>query len=161
MDPDFDFSSVGQEYDTILVGAKTFTAMTGGGPGGKIFGLRTLVFSRTLRQKDHPKVEVVGENSTEVLTALRAEPGKDLWLFGGGVLFRSLVEAGLVDTVEVAVIPVMLGGGIPLFPPPGPRTKLELTRHKLYPKTGTLALEYAVVKPGPRRGRKTAARRPK
>jgi dihydrofolate reductase len=44
---------------------------------------------------------------------MRAEPGKDIWLFGGGLLFRSLLEARLVDTVEVGVMPVLLGGGVP------------------------------------------------
>jgi dihydrofolate reductase len=53
------------------------------------------------------------------VAALRAEPGKDIWLFGGGMLFRSLLDAGLVDLVEVAVIPVLLGGGVPLVAPGG------------------------------------------
>ena len=48
-----------------------------------------------------------------------AGDGKPLWLWGGGELFRSLAEAGLVDGVEVAVIPVILGGGVPLQATPG------------------------------------------
>ncbi len=77
------------------------------------------------------------------MAALRAEPGKDIWLFGGGSLFRSLLDAGLVDTVEVAIMPVLLGGGIPLLPPPAKQTKLKLTGHKVY-KTGIVSLEYSV-----------------
>jgi len=150
MDPDVDFSSVDKVFDTIFVGGRTFAAMTGGRPGGKIFGLRTFVFSRTLQQRDHPKVTIVAGDITKLVTDLRAEPGKDIWLFGGGLLFRSLVEAGLVDTVEVAVIPVLLGNGISLFPAPAPRTRLRLTSHKVYPKTGTLWLEYALERPTPR-----------
>jgi dihydrofolate reductase len=61
----------------------------------------------------------------------------------GGVLFRSLLKAGLVDTVEVAVFPVLLGGGIPMLPPPAGRARLELTGHRVY-KTGVVSLEYAV-----------------
>ena len=64
-------------------------------------------------------------------------------MFGGGLLFRSLFDAGLVDTVEVTVIPLLLGGGIPLLPPPAKQAKLKLTGHKTY-KTGIVALEYAV-----------------
>ena len=78
------------------------------------------------------------------MTALRAEWGKDIWLFGGGSLFRSLLDAGLVDTVEVAVMPVLLGGGIPLLPPPAERAKLKLTGQKVY-KAGIVLLEYAVT----------------
>ena len=75
---------------------------------------------------------------------LRPKPGKDVWLFGGGSLFRSFAELGLVDTVEVAVMPVLLGAGVPLLPPPAKRVTLKLTGHKLYAKTGIMSLEYAV-----------------
>lgn len=82
-------------------------------------------------------------NLEETVAALRAEPGKDIWLFGGGSLFRSLLNAGLVDTVEVAIMPVLIGGGIPLLPPPASETKLTLTNHRVY-KTGIVSLEYAI-----------------
>jgi dihydrofolate reductase len=68
----------------------------------------------------------------------------DVWLWGGGSLFRSLAELGLVDTVEVAVIPVLLSEGVPLLPAPAKRVTLKLTGHKLYAKTGIMSLEYAV-----------------
>jgi dihydrofolate reductase len=88
-------------------------------------------------------VEIIAEGAEEMLAALRAEPGKDIWLFGGGSLFRSLLDAGLVDTVEVAIMPVLLGEGVPLLPPPARQTKLSLTGHKVY-KTGIVSLEYSV-----------------
>ena len=78
------------------------------------------------------------------MAALRAEPGKDIWLYGGGSLFRSLLEAGLVDTVEVAIIPVLLGEGVPLVPPPVKQNKLKLTKHTVY-KTGIVSLEYSIA----------------
>jgi dihydrofolate reductase len=71
--------------------------------------MSVLVFWRTLRPQDFPDVSIVGEAATETLTALRAGQGKDIWLFGGGLLFRSLLDARLVDTVEVAFMPVLLG----------------------------------------------------
>ena len=106
-------------------------------------GVRSYVFSRTLRQADCPGV-TVSDNPTETLTALKATTGKDIWLFGGGELFRTLLEAGLVDTVEPAVVPVLLGEGIPMLPSPASRTKLSLSRHRLYPKSGIVLLEYTV-----------------
>lgn len=78
-----------------------------------------------------------------MLTALRKQSGKDIWLFGGGELFRSIAEVKLVDAVEVAVVPVLLGRGIPLLPSPSKRIKLKLTGHKIY-KTGIVSLEYSV-----------------
>jgi dihydrofolate reductase len=75
-----------------------------------------------------------------------AESGKPLWLWGGGTLFRELADAGLVDGVDVAVLPILLGGGVPLLPAPGTRVPLGLRAQRVYPKTGTMILEYDVVR---------------
>ena len=106
-------------------------------------GMQVFVFSHTLRQEDCSGVTVVND-AESVMAELRSKPGKDIWLFGGGSLFRSLAELGLVDAVEVAVIPVLLGKGIPLLPSPAKRIALKLTGHKLYIQTGIMSLEYAV-----------------
>lgn len=86
---------------------------------------------------------VVAETQKEMLTSLREKPGKDIWLFGGATLFQSLLEQGFVNAVEVSLIPILLGGGIPLLPTPATRNKLTLIGHKVY-KSGILALQYAV-----------------
>jgi dihydrofolate reductase len=143
MDPDFDFGEVYGQFDTILMGRKTYEVAGGGGGDGGMPGMKVFVASRTLRPKDHPKVTIIDDDLKGKLIHLTEEPGKDIWLFGGGELFRSLLDMRLVDTVEVGVFPVLLGGGIPLLPP-GHRAKLKLTGHKVYPKTGTLGLDYAV-----------------
>jgi dihydrofolate reductase len=142
MDPDIDFRALFEQFDTFLLGRRTFEPMARVRKR-ETPGVKTFVFSRTLRQEDHPEVTIVAERVEDTVAALRAEPGKDIWLFGGGSLFRSLLDAGLVDTVEVAVMPVLLGEGIPLLPPPARQTKLKLTGHKVY-KTGIVSLEYAV-----------------
>ena len=142
MDPDIDFNALFEQFDTFLIGRRTFERMAGQG-GSETPGTKTFVFSRTLRQQDYPGVTIVSENVQEIVAGLRAEPGKDIWLFGGGSLFASLLNAGLVDTVEVAIIPVLLGGGVPLLPSPADQTKLKLTNHKVY-KTGIVSLEYKI-----------------
>lgn len=143
MDPEIDFAALFEQFDTFLLGRRTFEAMGPAGQGGSP-GIKTFVLSRTLRQQDYPGVTIVAEGMEETVAALRAEPGKDIWLFGGGVLFGSLLNARLVDTVEVAVIPVLLGGGVPLLSPGAKNTKLKLTSHKVYEKTGIVGLEYMV-----------------
>ena len=143
MDPDIDFEALFAQFDTFLMGRRTYEAMGGGkGAGGK--GTKTIVFSRTLKPQDHPAVTIVADRIAETVNALRAEKGKDIWLFGGGSLFRSLLDAGVVDAVEVAVMPVLLGAGIPLLPPPAGETRLTLTGHKVNKKSGIVLLEYAV-----------------
>ena len=143
MDPDFDFVGMSEQFDTYLLGRRTFEVTRSHGQGA-MPGVRTFVFSRTLRQSDYDDVTIVGENWRQVVQSLREEEGKDIWLFGGGSLFRSLAEEGFVDTVEVAVIPVILGGGIPLIAEPSGRISLTLKEHTVYEKTGTVGLVYAV-----------------
>ena len=143
MDPEIDFEAIYRQFDTMLMGRRTFEAMKAAGGGGSTPGMQVFVCSRTLRQEDHPGVTIV-DNPEKLVAELRSKPGKDVWLFGGGSLLRSFAELGLVDTMEVAVIPVLLGAGVPLLPAPAKRVTLKLTGHKLYAKTGIMLLEYAV-----------------
>lgn len=148
MDPDMDFAEHASRFDVNLVGRKSFEAMQrlGGGVAAQA-GSRDIVFSRTLNPADHPKVTLESD-AVRVVKELRDQPGKDICLFGGGELFRSLLAAGLVDRVEVGIIPVLLGGGIPLLPSPADRATLKLLSHKVYEKTGTVGLEYEVTRAG-------------
>ena len=143
MDPDIDFAALFSEFDTLVMGRRTFEAMAAQGSAG-MPGHQVVVVSRTLSQTDDPGV-IVTADPRGTVTALKAQPGgKDIWLFGGGELFRSFLELGLVDTVEPAIIPVLLGGGIPLLPGPAVQTRLQLTGQRVYPKSGIVLLEYAV-----------------
>jgi dihydrofolate reductase len=144
MDPVIDFRALFEQFDTFLMGRRTFEGMGGTGGGGQS-GAQTIVFSRTLRQEDYPNLTIVSDNLEQALADLRAKPGKDIWLFGGGSLFRSFLEARLVDAVEVSVIPVLLGEGIPLLSPKpsSERFKLSLASSRAF-KTGIVSLEYAV-----------------
>jgi dihydrofolate reductase len=146
MDPEIDFQALFEQFDTFLLGRSTFEGM--GGAGGGQSGAQTIVFSRTLRQQDYPNVTIVSDNPEQVVADLRSKPGKDIWLFGGGRLFRSLLEARLVDAVEVSVIPVLLGEGIPLLParPSSERFELKLTSFRTF-DSGIVSLEYAVNNP--------------
>ena len=141
--PEIDFSALFSQFDTLLAGRRTFDAMAAA-RRTTMPGMKTIVFSRTLKQEDHPEVAIVKGNHRETLAALKASPGKDIWLFGGGSLFASLAEDGLVDTVEVSIVPILLGAGVPLLPSPANRIKLSLTAHRVY-KTGMVSLEYAIT----------------
>jgi dihydrofolate reductase len=143
VDPEFDFTALFSQFDTILVGRVTFDGMVAAGRAS-MPGMKTIVFSRTLKQKNHPGVAIVTNGHRETLAALKFSRGKDIWLFGGGSLFRSLAQDGLVDTVEVAIVPILLGAGVPLLPSPANGIKLSLTAHKVY-KTGIVSLEYAIT----------------
>ena len=141
-DPDIDFREIYSRFDAVLVGRRTFETMSHAGRGS-MPGMEMIVFSRTLRQQDFPDITVVAEKPEDAIAGLRSKPGKDIWLFGGGSLFRSLLDIQLVDTIEVAVVPVLLGAGIPLLPPPPRQVELRLIGNKAL-KSGVMSLEYAI-----------------
>jgi dihydrofolate reductase len=147
MDPDIDFAEMMNRFDTFLVGRRTFDAMRRMGSGmADLPGARNIVFSRTLKRADYPQL-TISDDAERMVAELRAQPGKDIALFGGGELFRSLLAAGLVDEVGVSVIPVLLGGGTPLLPSPAARTRLVLRKQRLYEKTGIIGLWYDIKRP--------------
>jgi dihydrofolate reductase len=144
-DPEIDFAALMGRFDTFLIGRKTFEAMRRMGTAAPPTpGITSLVFSRTLRPADCPGA-TLSEDAERVVANLRAKPGKDIALFGGGELFRSLLAAGLVDEVNVSVVPVLLGGGIPLLPSPAGRARLRLRTQRVYQATGTVGLEYDIL----------------
>lgn len=144
-DPEIDFATFFAGYDAVVAGRRSYEVAREMGSGLGMPGMEARVVSRSLRQEDCPDV-VVSRDPAETVRELKAKPGKDIWLFGGGELFRSLLEVGLVDRVQVAVIPVLLGGGLPLLPGPASQARLVLTGHRVYEKTGTVLLEYDVVR---------------
>ena len=143
-DPTIDFAALFAKIDTVLLGRHSYELVLSQPERPWHPGTRIYVFSRTLDPRAHPDVTVVADDAAATVRALREEPGDgEIWLFGGGSLFASLLAAGQVDMVEVTIAPMLLGGGIPLLPPGVPRTALRLVRTQPYP-SGMVALHYAV-----------------
>ena len=111
MDPTIDFTALFKEFDIALMGRKTFE-MAQQGPGATMPGVKTIVCSRSLRAGDFPDVTITAD-ALGTVAGLKCKSGKDIWLFGGGTLFRSLLDPRLVDTIEVSVMPILLSQGIP------------------------------------------------
>ena len=150
-DPEIDFAVTFDQFDTFVMGRKTFEVTNqshsydgGAHPGTNI---QKVVVSRTLRASDHPNVTIINDKVAEAITAIKARPGKDIWLFGGGNLFQSLLEMGVVDCIDVAIFPVLLGGGIPFLSSLVTKASLSLESHRVYNKSGIVSLEYAVKSP--------------
>lgn len=143
MDPDIDFAAMAARFDAVVMGRRSYEVAKRV-DGGLVAGVATYVYSQTLPEGPLEGVTVVRDGLAH-LRDLKRQPGGDIWLWGGGELFRACAQDGLVDGVELGVIPVLLGGGIPLLPAPAVRAGLRLTSHRLYEKTGTMGLEYAIV----------------
>ena len=146
VEPAIDFGALFQNVDTVLLGRHSYELVVRD-PAAATWpaGARVIVFSRTLCQSDHPNVTVTAEPPATVVAALRAESsGGDIWLYGGGTLFASLLAAGQVDRVEVTLIPILLGGGVQLLPPGHIRSPLTLDRVEQYP-SGQVSVHYTVT----------------
>jgi dihydrofolate reductase len=130
------------EFDMAVLGRKTWDVARAMGQND-VAGLDAIVFSKSVAPESRKTLRITNDDPISTVAELKKQPGKDIWLFGGGELFRTLLSAGLVDTVEVAVVPVLLGEGIPLLPG-GASTTLKLVDHKVLPKSGMLMLAYSV-----------------
>jgi dihydrofolate reductase len=142
-DPGVDFAKLYQSVDTVLLGRRTYELTRRPGAPRWPQDWQIYVFSRSLSPDDHPAVTVVRGDAGARVAALRAAPGLGIWLFGGGSLFRSLLEAKQVDVVEVLVVPVLLGGGVPLLELGASLTRLALEHVQEY-ASGMIGLRYRV-----------------
>ena len=112
--------------DTMVMGRLTYEA------GQRLGGTfdpksRTLVFSRHAPPADVPAgVEFVSGAIGPFVERLRARPGKDIWLMGGGDLIASFLDAQAIDEFVVSVVPVFIGDGVPLIARRPRLTQLKL-----------------------------------
>jgi dihydrofolate reductase len=135
-----DVSEVMAEYfqtiDTILFGRKTWDhaqVMSAESPPPEeaFNGIQSYVFSRTLESLSDPRVRLVRQDAAEFVRDLKKQSGRGICVMGGGELARSLFEADLIDEVGLNIHPILLGGGIPMFPAPGPRVTLKLLNSRV------------------------------
>jgi dihydrofolate reductase len=157
MDPEIDFAKLFARFDTLLMGRKSWEAAKAQGGGGGMPGMTSYVFSRTLRPEACKGATLSSDPATTV-RELKQQDGKAIWLFGGGSLFKSLLDLGLVDQVQVGLVPVVLGKGLPFVEHPARQARLELREHRVYSRTGTVLLDYEVLGPAPAKSPKRAKR---
>jgi dihydrofolate reductase len=141
--PTVDLSAVYDAVDTVLLGRRTYELTQQPGAPPWPTGWQIYVFSRTLVPEQHPAVTIVSKDSGVTVAGLRAGRGREIWLFGGGSLFRSLLTAKQVDIVEMVVSPVLLGSGIPFLEAGAPQTRLALVHSHPHP-SGLVTLRYEV-----------------
>jgi dihydrofolate reductase len=144
-----------KSIDTIVMGRKTYEAglkMTKG-KGNPYSGMKTYVFSRTLKSQKQGDLEIVADDAVQFVKRLKKGDGKDICVMGGGDLARSLFEAGLIDEIGFNIHPVLLGSGIPLYHEMKRQIDLELLECKRF-KNGCVYVSYRVRRSKPRRGKK-------
>jgi dihydrofolate reductase len=130
-------------YDTILMGRRTYEIGLKAGVTNPYPTLRTYVFSRTLGPSPDPAVTVIADDPIAAVRALKAQPGRAIYLCGGGELAALLYGAGLVDELIVKLNPLLLGDGIRLFGGAISTTRLAMRDARVYPD-GVVVLAYRV-----------------
>ena len=102
-----------RSIDTKLLGRKTYEVSL---RLGAKFDSRTIVFSRHAPPAGAPSgVEFVNGAIGPFVSRLREQPGKDIWLMGGGEIIASFLDEQSVDEFVISVAPVFIGDGIPLI----------------------------------------------
>lgn len=130
-----------ETYDTVLMGRSTYEVGFKLGVTNPYPSMKSYVFSRTMKRSPDDAVELVTEDPVHFVAGLKAEPGGDIYLCGGGVLAAQLLDAALIDEVIVKLNPLLVGGGIPIFQTLRQPTDLELIEVKKY-ESGVVRLSY-------------------
>jgi len=139
-----------KRFDTIVMGRRTYEVSLQMGGGGAFPGVKSYVFSKTLKTTPAAGVELISEDVAEFVRKLKTQEGKDICLMGGGLLARSLFQADLIDEVGFNIHPVLLGSGIPIFHEVDHQIDLELLDCKTL-KNGCVLVTYRVKPQGEKR----------
>ena len=140
-DQDYGMKEFFARVDAIFMGRKSYemvSKMEGENPWK---GITTYVFSNSLREIHADDAKLVSGDIVSEVTAIKKSPGKDIWLFGGASLLTTFINSDLVDEYWLAVHPILLGEGKPLFQNVEGRKKLKLVNQKSY-TSGLISLFY-------------------
>lgn len=144
MDQDYGMNDFFQQIDALFIGRKTYELMLSMEDAATkdLLKSKKYIFSTTLRETSDDAVLISADVQQQV-EKIKKEKGKDIWLYGGGSLTASLMNLQLVDEVWLAVHPIILGSGKPLFSNIKERVSIKLLDTKTY-STGLVFLKYAI-----------------
>ena len=140
----------GKAAGGLLFGRVTYELMANHWPSatGEVAdfmnALPKYVFSRTLKTSSWNNTQLFSDAVPATVTRLKRDSAKDIFLFGSADLAASLMPHGLIDEFRIAVNPIILGGGTPLFKQ-GERVKLKLLDSKNL-STGIVIVRYEPAK---------------
>ena len=141
-DQDYGMKNFFKRTDAIFLGRKSYELVTK--TGADYFGKRKIyVFSKTLSETKNKNTTIINKDVAAAVNKIKNEPGKDIWLFGGASLVTTFINESLVDELMLAIHPILLGNGKPLFQNINKRIKLELTDAKTF-SSGLVQLFYAL-----------------
>lgn len=146
-DQDYGMKAFFEKIDAVFMGRKSYELMLSLGDEGmaQFPKMDQYVFSNSLKNPEPDWILINGEIESQV-REIKNRPGKDIWLFGGVSLTTALLKLGLVDEIGLAVHPIILGSGKPLFSDLENRIHLKLRDTKVY-SSGLVYLTYGFDAP--------------
>jgi dihydrofolate reductase len=144
----YGMSAFMKSVDTEVLGRKTYDVSLQMGAAFDAKG-RTIVFSRHPPANTPSGVEFVNEAIGPFVSRLREQPGKDIWLMGGGEIIASFLDAQAIDEFVISVVPVFIGEGIPLIARRHRYVPLKLRSVEQF-EDGVVQLHYTVQAKQPR-----------
>jgi len=149
---DYGMRSFYRSIDTILFGRKTYDWAMDYQRKKRIKSsmfdqkVANYIFSKKKPPKKPAQgVEFVSDPVKSFARRLRAKPGKNIWMMGGGELIASFLDASEIDEFDIHVIPTLIGEGIPLIAPRHRDIELTLRSARKY-RDGVVRLRYIVEK---------------
>lgn len=138
-----DFIEGFANYDTALMGRRTYDVGLAAGVTNPYPMMKTYVFSRTMKESPDEAVTLVSKDAVALVQELKQADGKDLWLVGAGDLASTLLAAGLIDEICIKLNPIVLGKGIPIIANRESPLAVVLAGSKVY-DNGVVLLSYRV-----------------
>ncbi len=143
-DQDYGYTPFSAGVDTLLMGRKTYNQSLSFGEY-PFDGKEVFVFSRSRAGERDEHAAFVAGDLPKFVRGLRKHPGKDIWLVGGAEIVHEFLRHDLIDEHIVSVHPILLGGGVPLYPPPFPVRSLALRSVESF-DTGLVQMTFDRVK---------------
>jgi dihydrofolate reductase len=139
-DEDYGYYQFYDSVDALVMGRKTYEVPAGVAEW-PYPGKPSYVLTRQDLKTDRDDVKFVSDPAATVVESLRRQGFRHVWLVGGGEVIRAFLAQGLIDEHIISFIPIILGTGIPLFPPPNPQQRLELISSRNFP-SGLIQAHY-------------------
>jgi len=138
---DYGYHDFYASVDTTLQGYATYAQIISWGIDFPYADKENFVLTRKQGLEPTEHVTFISENHVDFIQNLKQQPGKDIWLIGGGQVNTLLLKAGLIDELWTHTMPVILPDGIDLFGGEPPETSLILFESKSY-SSGVVEKKY-------------------
>ena len=143
---DYGFRKFLSEIDTVIMGGQTYRSFLCMDIVWPYKDKTTYIITRSsVKNKLCDNIYCLSGNVIEEISLMKEQKGDDIGLVGGGELINILLQSNLIDEMIISTVPILLGGGIPLFSPYYEISRWHINDSKLY-ENGLLQTVYKKVR---------------